>query len=232
MFDLRPNHGGGNEDNGDLLQKAPSTHCYTQVPRPCSRPLPTHASTGDSWTQASLGQSLVRSLLLSPGPGAQGSVCALQESISQSCVSSGGSMGGLMATSSKRAYAKPRSAAPRAPAPVAVHCCPGPPQETLRDSSGSVSGGVSGSWCTQGLFALSKHLWRGRGLVLNTILPSYHLAEASPLPLWFVNQSRMFVWPHLMVRGGFSCPVKQGLNPGYGNERAESSPLDSQSRTL
>ena len=53
-------------------------------------------------------------------------------------------MGGLMATSSKRAYAKPRSAAPRAPAPVAVHCCPGPPQETLRDSSGSVSGG--GLW--------------------------------------------------------------------------------------
>ena len=29
---------------------------------------------------------------------------------------------GLMATSSKRAYAIPTSAAPRAPAPVAVHC--------------------------------------------------------------------------------------------------------------
>ena len=34
----------------------------------------------------------------------------------QSCVSSGGSMVGLMVTSSKRAYAIPRSAAPRAPA--------------------------------------------------------------------------------------------------------------------
>ena len=41
------------------------------------------------------------------GPGAQGSVCALPESISQSCVSSGGSMMGLMATSSKRAYNTP-----------------------------------------------------------------------------------------------------------------------------
>ena len=40
----------------------------------------------------------------------------------QSCVSSGGSMVGLMATSSKRAYAIPRSAAPRAPAPAAGHC--------------------------------------------------------------------------------------------------------------
>ena len=46
------------------------------------------------------------------GRGAQGSVCALQETISQSCVSSGSSMVGLMATSSKRAYAIPKSAAP------------------------------------------------------------------------------------------------------------------------
>ena len=55
-------------------------------------------------------------------PGIQGSVCALQESISQSCVSSGSSMMGLMVTSSKRAYTIPKSAAPRAPAPAAVRC--------------------------------------------------------------------------------------------------------------
>ena len=40
----------------------------------------------------------------------------------QPCVSSGSSMVGLMVPSSKRAYAIPRSAAPRSPAPVAVHC--------------------------------------------------------------------------------------------------------------
>ena len=40
----------------------------------------------------------------------------------QSCVSSGSSMVGLMVTSSKRAYAIPRSAAPIAPAPEAGHC--------------------------------------------------------------------------------------------------------------
>ena len=51
-------------------------------------------------------------------PGIQGSVCALQES----CVSSGSSMVGMMATSSMRADAIPRSAVPRAPAPAAVHC--------------------------------------------------------------------------------------------------------------
>jgi len=26
LFDLRPNYGGGNEDNGNLLQKVPCTH--------------------------------------------------------------------------------------------------------------------------------------------------------------------------------------------------------------
>ena len=52
-----------------------------------------------------------------------------------SCVSSGGSVVGLIATFSKRAYAIPRSAAPRAPASAAVHCWPVPPQETLKHSS-------------------------------------------------------------------------------------------------
>ena len=45
------------------------------------QPMPPPETRGHSW--ASLGQSLVGSLLLSPGSGcAQGSVCALQESIS------------------------------------------------------------------------------------------------------------------------------------------------------
>ena len=123
LFDLGPNYGGGTEDNGDLLQKVPCMYCYTQCPQPCSRPPPTHASSGDSWTLTGKSGSVSWghcSFLL--GPGAQGSVCALQESISQSCVSSGDSVVGLMATSSKRAYAISKSAALRAPAPVAVHC--------------------------------------------------------------------------------------------------------------
>ena len=67
-------------------------------------------------SKASLGQSLLGSLLLFPGFWCrQGSICTLQESISQSCVSSASSVVGLMATSSKRAYAIPKSAAPRAP---------------------------------------------------------------------------------------------------------------------
>ena len=68
LFDLRPNYSGGNEDNGDLLQKIPCMYCYTQCPQPCSRPLPTEASAETpGYSRPSLGQSLVGSLLLSHG---------------------------------------------------------------------------------------------------------------------------------------------------------------------
>ena len=71
---LGPDCGGGDEDDGDLLQRIPGMHCYTLGPRPCSRPPLTHASAGDSRTPTGKsGQSPVGSLLLSPGPGAQGS---------------------------------------------------------------------------------------------------------------------------------------------------------------
>ena len=69
-----------------------------------------------------LGQSLVGSLLLSLG-----SWCCKvlfvpsNRLFPQSCGSSGSSMVGLMETSSKRDYAIPRSAAPRALTPVAGH---------------------------------------------------------------------------------------------------------------
>ena len=42
LFDLRPNYGGHNEDDGDLLQKVPC--------KQCSRPPQVHAPTRDSWT--------------------------------------------------------------------------------------------------------------------------------------------------------------------------------------
>ena len=84
LFDMKPDYGGDNEDNGDLLQKVPCTHCCTQCPRSCSRALLTYASTRESWILTeSLGQSLVGSLLLSPGSWCtQDFVCTLQESVS------------------------------------------------------------------------------------------------------------------------------------------------------
>ena len=37
FFGLRSNYGGGNEDNGDLLQKVLSRHCCMQCPQPCTK---------------------------------------------------------------------------------------------------------------------------------------------------------------------------------------------------
>ena len=86
-----PNYGGGSEDNGDLLQKIPCMHCYSPCPQPCSRPPPINAFAGGSQTLT--GKSPVWSLFLSPGSWCTRFCCALQECISQSCVSSGSSGG-------------------------------------------------------------------------------------------------------------------------------------------
>ena len=73
------------------------------------------------YSQTSL--DLVRSLRLCPGTlYAQSSVCALPESVSPVLCKFWQLYSVLMATSSKRAYAIPRSAATRAPAPAALHC--------------------------------------------------------------------------------------------------------------
>ena len=102
--------------------KDPMQYCYTYCPKPCSRPRLTHTSIRDSWTLPGKSGSVSCGVTALLGPGAQSSVCALQESISQSCVSSGSPMVGLMVTSSKRAYATPRSASSRVHVSVAVHC--------------------------------------------------------------------------------------------------------------
>ena len=146
LFDLRPDYGGDNEDNGDLLHKVPCLPCHAPCPQCCHRPPPTHASAGDSWTL--LGKSgsvscrvtapfswvLVHTkFCLCPPRVCFPVLCKFWQLY-----------GGLMATSSRKAYASPRSAAPRAPAPAAVHCSPVPPQETPKHSSVSVSVGSLG----------------------------------------------------------------------------------------
>ena len=156
MFDLRPNYGGGNEDNGDPLQKVPSTQC----PRPCSRPPPTHASARDAWTLTGKSGSVSWghcSFLL--GPGAPGSACVLQESVAQGCVSSGGSMVGLRAAS-------PRGLMPfpgllhQSPCPCGrplLTCTSTGNTQTLKGRSGSVS--VESPGAHKVLFEPSEYLW-------------------------------------------------------------------------
>ena len=104
LSDLRQNHGGGDEDNGNLLQKVPACTAALLVPDPAAghcQPTPPPETSGHS--QASLGQSLVGSLLLSPGSWwALGFVCASQESVSPALCKFwqlyGGVIGNLMDT--------------------------------------------------------------------------------------------------------------------------------------
>ena len=94
------------------------------APNPASgqhRPMPPLETPGHSW--ASLVSLLWGHYSFLLGPGAHKVLFVPSKSLfPQFCVSSGSSMVGLMATSSKRAYAIPKSDAPRAPASAAVHC--------------------------------------------------------------------------------------------------------------
>ena len=89
FFDLRPNYGGGNEDNGELLQKVPCTHSHTQFPRPCSRLLPIDTSARDSWAlpgkSGSVSCGVTAPFFL--GPGAHKVLFVSSKNLfSQSCV--------------------------------------------------------------------------------------------------------------------------------------------------
>ena len=104
---LGPNYGGGNVENGDLLQKVPCMHCYLSAPSPAAghrQSMPPLETPGHSW--AGLGQSLVGHCSFLLGPGVHEVLFVPSKSLfPQSCVSSDGSMVGLMVTFSKRAYA-------------------------------------------------------------------------------------------------------------------------------
>ena len=98
-----------------LYSVPPTLQQATTDPHLCWRLLDTH---GQVWVSLMWGHC---SFLLDPG--AHKVLFVPSKSLfPQSCVSSGSSTVGLMVTSSKRAYATPRSAAPRVPAPPAAHC--------------------------------------------------------------------------------------------------------------
>ena len=121
LFDLRPNCGGGDEGNGTsfrrsqdaLLHSAPHPATGRRRPTP---PLEAPGHSGQVWVRRLCGHC---PFLLDHG--AHRVLLCLPSVSFPACVSSGVSMVGLMVTSSERAYVRPRSVAPRAPAPEAVH---------------------------------------------------------------------------------------------------------------
>ena len=146
------------------------------VPNPVAGHLwPTPLLETPGHSQASLGQSLFGSPLLSPGSWCtRFCLCPPRVYFPALCKFwqlYGGVNGDLLQEEEPWGFlAIPKSAAPRVPVPVAVHCWPIPPQQTFKHSSVSVCG-ILGSWCAQGLFEPSEHLWREWGLILNVNSP-------------------------------------------------------------
>ena len=161
------------EGNGHLLQKIPCMYCYTHCPQPCSRPPPTHASSGDSWTL----------------PGKSGSVsCGVTASFSWVLVHTrfclcpprvyfpvlckfwqlyGGVNGDLL----QEGLCHTQVCCTQSP-------CPHGSPLLTRTSTGNTQTqfylslcGVSRSWCIQALFKPSDHLWWVWVLILNMISP-------------------------------------------------------------
>ena len=151
----------------------PCIDCYTQCPQPCSRPPLTQDSIrGSSTLQASLGQSLVGSLLHYPGSlCTQISVCAVQESVSPVLYKCwhfcSGVNGGLL----KKGLCHTQIYFTQRPcpciSPLLIHTSP---RDTQTQFCLSLCG-FSGSWFSQGLFEPSEGLWWVWGLILNMILP-------------------------------------------------------------
>ena len=156
---------------------APDLQLDTTDPRHCQRLLDTH---GWVWVSVLWGHC---SFLL--GPSAHKVLFVPSMSLfPQSCVSSGGSMVGLMVISSRGAYAIPRSALPRGPAPTAGHCWPIPPQEILKHTKAGLT------QCLWGLLVCTRFSLNPLSICGGYVIclqmwfrPSYNLAGASTLPL-------------------------------------------------
>ena len=148
------------------------------VPRPCSRLPLTHASTRDSWTLK----------------GKSGSVsCGVTAPFSRVLVHTGFCLcpprvcfpvlckfwrlyGGVNGDLLQEGLCHTQMCCTQSPCPcgrpLLTHASSG---DTHTQFCLSLCG-VSGSWCAQGLFEPSEHLWWVWGLILNVICPSYHLA--------------------------------------------------------
>ena len=123
-------------------------------------------------SQGSLGQSLVGSLLLSPGSWCtQVSVCALRESVSPVPYKFWRLHGGVNGDLLQEGLCHTQVCCTQSPCPwgrpLLTHTTTGDTQTQFWLSVF----GVSGSWCTQGLSEPSKCIWWVGGLILNMILP-------------------------------------------------------------
>ena len=124
LFDLRPTYGGRMKMMVTSFKRSharTAAHSDPNLAAGHHRPTPPPETPGHSW--ASLGQSLVGVTAPFSWVLVHIKFCLCHPRVCFPVLCKFWWLYGvLMVTSSKRAYAIPRSAAPRAPAPAAVHC--------------------------------------------------------------------------------------------------------------
>ena len=168
LFYLRPNYGGGNEYNDDPFKRSHAGTATLSAPNLAAGhciPTPLPETPGHSW--ASVGQSLVGSLLLSPGSqSTQGSVCALQESVFPVLCKFWWLSGGVNCNLLQEGLCHTQIYCTQSPCPWSSPLLTGTSTGDIHTQFWlSFWGGV---WCAQDLF---EPLWRIRGLILIVILP-------------------------------------------------------------
>ena len=143
--------------------------------------MPPPETSGHLW--ASLGQSLVGSLLLSPGSWcAQVSVCALQESpilckFWKLC-------DGVNGTFLQEGLCHIQVCCTQSPCPRGSPLLTSTSTREAQTQFCLSLCGVSGSWCTQGLFEPSECLWWEWGLILNANSPFLPSCWGLPFDLY------------------------------------------------
>jgi len=182
--------------------KGPLFTLLHSVPRPCIRPLLTHTSPETpGHSQASLGQSLVGSLLLSPGSCcAQGFIFVLQESVSPVLCKFWWIYGRVNCGLFQEHLSHTQIWSTQSPWPCSrslLTCISTGDTQTLKGRSGSVSVGSPGAckvW-----FEPSEKLCQVWGLVLNDFTPLTMFLELL-LCLWTWD---IFFWWYRTFSGGW-----------------------------
>ena len=134
------------------------------------QPTPMPETPGHSW--ASLGQSLVGSLLFSPGSWCtQGSVYALQESVSPVLCKFWWLCGGVNGALLQESLGHTQVCCTQNPCPCGSPLLTHTPSGDTQTQFCLSLCGDPGFWCAQDMFEPSEHLWQLWGLIINVILP-------------------------------------------------------------
>ena len=177
---------------------------------PCSRPPPTHASTGDFWTPIGKSGSVSRRVT-APFPGSSCTrfcLCPPRVNFQVLCKVwqlYGGINGDLL----QEGLCHTQVCCTQSPCP-----CDGPPLTCTSTGHAQTQFclclcGFPGSWCTKGLFEPSEHHWWEWGLILNTNSPLLPPCWGFSFALW------RWVSPQIHSSAYHPTGVSLTLDEGY-----------------